>query len=286
MMTITDALKKAVYQFNKAEIPQPRLEAEILLDAVLGCGRVYFYSHPDHPLTEEDVEGYEALIQRRCAHEPTAYILGKKEFMGLDFIVSPAVLIPRPDTETVVNAALAQIPGNGHGIRVLDLCTGSGAIGLSIKKYRPEVDIVLGDISPGALAIATENANALGLKAELVQSDLFDNLQNRRFHLIVSNPPYIPREILLGLALDVQGFEPHLALDGGNDGFELYNRIIQGAPNHLVDGGRLLFEAGDGQAGDLAQHMVTAGFTIDTEERDLIGVLRAVGGYKNSYKEQ
>lgn len=286
MMTITDALKKAVYQFNKAKIPQPRLEAEILLDAVLGCGRVYFYSHPDHSLTQKDVEGYETLIERRCAHEPTAYILGKKEFMGLDFIVSPAVLIPRPDTETVVNAALAQIPGNGRGIRVLDLCTGSGAIGLSIKKFRSEAEVVLADISPGALTTATENANALGLKAELVQSDLFADLQDRRFHLIVSNPPYIPRDLVPGLELDVQGFEPHLALDGGYDGFELYNRIIQGAPDHLVDGGRLLFEAGDGQAGDLAQRMVTAGFTIDTEERDLIGVLRAVGGYKNSYKEQ
>ncbi|MGL6292224.1 peptide chain release factor N(5)-glutamine methyltransferase, partial [Eubacterium aggregans] len=253
MMTITDALKKAVYQFNEANIPQPRLEAEILLDAILGCGRVYFYSHPDHSLTQKDVEEYEALIKRRCAHEPTAYILGKKEFMGLDFIVSPAVLIPRPDTETVVNAALAQIPGNWRGIRVLDLCTGSGAIGLSIKKFRSEAEVVLADISPGALATATENANALGLKAELVQSDLFADLQDRRFHLIVSNPPYIPRDLVLGLELDVQGFEPHLALDGGYDGFELYNRIIQGAPDHLVDGGRLLFEAGDGQAGDLAQ---------------------------------
>ena len=267
-----------------ASIPQPRFEAEILLDDILKCGRVYLYSHSDDPVSEETVKKYRGFIERRKQHEPAAYILGKKEFMGMDFYVDHSVLIPRPDTETIVDSVLKTLSNDSY--EILDLCTGSGAIGLSIKKQYPEVKMTLSDISPDALKIAEKNAEMHHLDVTLVQSDLLSDMNEENFDLIVSNPPYIPTQVIKGLESDVRDYEPHLALDGGNDGFDLYQKIIDQSLDCLKNRGYLMFEAGDGQAEELASRMKKAGFTITIFDKDLIGMVRAVGGYKNPDKEE
>ncbi|HEU0233638.1 MAG TPA: peptide chain release factor N(5)-glutamine methyltransferase [Gallionella sp.] len=252
-----------------------RIEVQCLLQAVLQVNRAYLLTHPEQILDTEQQAHYTALFERRLSGEPIAYLLGEREFFGLTFRVTPATLIPRSDTELLVELALQRIPPRG---RVLDLGTGSGAIALSIAHARPEAEVTAVDASPDALEVARENAQRLNIgNVRLLQSDWFAALAGERFDLIVSNPPYIAD----GDAHLAQGdlrFEPRAALASGADGLDDIRRIVADAKKHLDAGGWLLFEHGYDQAGRVRELLGAAGYTEVFSARDLAGIERVSGG--------
>ena len=261
-------------------VPSGRMDAEILLGACTGLDRVVMYTAGDREIPEDQVQRYSDWICRRAAFEPVAYILGHKEFMGLDFEVSPAVLIPRPDTECLVEYLLDHVlpafekaetpPG------ILDLCTGSGAIGLSLAHYFKPGQVWLSDVSVAALAVAKKNAKRLGLtQVGFFESDLFQNIKGT-FELIVSNPPYIPDAVIGRLQRDIQDYEPRLALSGGPSGLDIYRRIAAEAGAHLKPGGYLMLEIGDGQETALLPILEGKGFACLALVPDLTGTVRGI----------
>ncbi|MBU1214868.1 MAG: peptide chain release factor N(5)-glutamine methyltransferase [Gammaproteobacteria bacterium] len=260
----------------KLEHDEARSEVQTLLQAALRVNRAYLLAHPEHVLTEQEFFRYQTSLQRRLQGEPLAYILGEREFFGLNFKVTPATLIPRPDTELLVEQALARIPS--HGARVLDLGTGSGAIALSIAHARPDVEMTAVDASEAALAVAQENARRLGIRnAGFVLSDWFSALAGLHFDLIVSNPPYIAeQDIHLGQG-DLR-FEPASALAAGVDGLDDIRRIIAGAVSHLTGSGWLLLEHGYDQAARVRALLRQAGFENVISNNDLAGIERVSGG--------
>ena len=228
----------------------PRLDAELLVAHALGVARVGLYLDLDRPLTEDERAAIRALVVRRRAHEPVAYILGYREFYGRRFTVCPAVLVPRPDTETLVDRALALLDGASTA-RVLDLCTGSAAIAITVAAERPGAVVDATELSTEAAAIARRNAGSLGVdeRVRVLDGDLFSPLDSgARYDLIVANPPYIRRDELAALPRDVRAYEPAMALDGGDDGLDLIRRIVAEAPRHLAPRGHLLIEIGHDQA--------------------------------------
>ena len=275
--TIRRVLSWTAEDFAGRGIDTSRLDAELLVAHALGLGRVQLYMDLDRPLTDAEREAIRALVMRRRKREPVAYIVGHKEFWGRSFAVTPAVLVPRPDSETVIERALAVVAPDA---RVLDLCTGSGILGITIAAERPGVQVDLTDLSPDALAVARQNAEALGVidRARLLSGDLFGALGgDERYSLIVSNPPYIPEAEVAGLAADVRDHEPHLALSGGADGFVVHRRIIEAAPRFLSPGGTLLIEVGAGQAPELERLIVAQGWAEHTaRHQDLGGIERVV----------
>ncbi len=254
-----------------------RIEVQCLLQAVLRVNRTWLLTHPEQILDTEQQARYAALLGRRLCGEPIAYLLGEREFFGLNFKVTPATLIPRPDTELLVELALQHIPQRG-AFRVLDLGTGSGAIALSIAHARPDGEVTAVDASPDALGVARENARSLNIgNARLLRSDWFSALAGERFDLIVSNPPYVAD----GDAHLAQGdlrFEPRTALASGADGLDDIRRIVAGAREHLHAGGWLLFEHGYDQAGRARELLGAAGYTEVFSARDLAGIERVSGG--------
>ena len=253
--TIGSILSWTQGYFTEKGIETPRLDAEVLLSHVLKKERIYLYVHFDEPLEKAELDAFREAVAKRARRMPTAYITGKREFMGLDFAVAPYVLIPRPDTEILVEAALerlAKMAANGsHPLRFADIGTGTGAIALSVLKYAaPDVEAAAVDISEAALAVARENAEALELAARVrfYEGDLLAPLEDTGFDAILSNPPYIPDADIESLAPEVQGYEPHLALKGGADGMDFYVRLLRDAPRVLRTGGFLAVEAGLGQA--------------------------------------
>jgi len=274
--TIRRVLAWTAEDFAGRGIETARLDAELLVAHALGLGRVQLYMDLDRPLTDAEREAIRAVVVRRRKHEPVAYITGKKEFWGRSFTVSPAVLVPRPDSETVIERALELVQGEA---RVLDLCTGSGILGLTIAAEREGVQADLMDLSPEALAIARQNAEALGLaeRVRLFEGDLFAPLRDEAYALITANPPYIPEGELTGLAPDVREHEPRMALVAGDDGFSVHRRIIAGAPRFLAPGGTLLIEVGAGQAPELERLIRERGWADHTaRHRDLGGTERVV----------
>jgi release factor glutamine methyltransferase len=252
-----------------------RIEVQMLLQHVLGVSRAYLLAHPEQVLDEAQAPAYRALLQRRLAGEPLAYILGEREFFGLDFRVTPATLIPRPDTELLVELALERIPQRG---RVLDLGTGSGAIALSIAHSRPDAEVTAADFSIEALEVAQENARRLNIgNARFMQSDWFSALAGERFDLIVSNPPYIA-DADAHLEQGDLRFEPRTALASGVDGLDDIRRIIAGAKAHLTAGGWLMFEHGYDQAERVRELLDATGFAEVFSARDLAGIERVSGG--------
>lgn len=250
-----------------------RIEVQCLLQAVLGVNRAYLITYPERCLNESEHARYAALFGRRLRGEPIAYLLGMREFFGLNFKVTPDTLIPRPDTELLVELALRHIPRYG-ACRVLDMGTGSGAIALSIAHQRPDAAVVAVDASTAALEVAAENARRLGLKnVRLLHSDWFARLAGERFDLIVSNPPYIEaNDAHLGQG-DVR-FEPLSALASGSDGMDDIRRISAGAGEHLCSGGWLMFEHGYDQAERVRRLLQESGFLDVCSERDLAGIER------------
>jgi len=257
-------------------VENARLEAEWLLCAALGMDRVGLYVNFDKPLTAAELSACRALVSRRARREPLQYILGSQDFCGLDFEVAPGVLIPRHDTETLVQEAAGRCPSAG---RVLDIGVGSGCIAVALAKALPGIEMTGCDPSSAALELAARNAGRHGVSLALVAGSLFEPFPGRMFDLIVSNPPYIPSADLETLQPEVRDHEPRQALDGGADGLDFYRRIIPEAPYHLVSGGWLLLEIGMGQAADVRGLFEAAGrFTEIFFARDAGGIERVIGG--------
>lgn len=250
--TIGAILKWTGQYFQEKGVDNPRLDAEVLLSHILGKDRLYLYVHFDQPLAKEELKAFREMVKKRAARMSVAYIVGRKEFMGLDFIVSPAVLVPRPDTEILVEAVSNRLR-DATAPKILDIGTGSGAILVSLLKVLSNAKGIAVDISPDALAVAKENAVRLGVseRAAFYLGDLFTPFEGKVFDCIVSNPPYIPDGDITLLAPEVCG-EPHLALFGGKDGLDFYRRIIKRAPEYLAAGGLLAVEVGIGQAPKVA----------------------------------
>ncbi|MEW6693005.1 MAG: peptide chain release factor N(5)-glutamine methyltransferase [Pseudomonadota bacterium] len=266
-MLIGQALRWAVEQLKDGD--SPRADADILLAHVLGRPRSYLLAWPERELSPGQWTAFQALVERRARGEPVAYLTGSREFFGLDLAVSNAVLIPRPETELLVEAALERLPGGP--CMVADLGSGSGAIALAIAKMRPDARVVAVDASRQALEVARTNAERLGLRnVELREGDWCKGLADERFDMIVSNPPYICEDDPHLARGDVR-FEPAMALASGADGLDAIRAIVACAPLHLSPGGWLLFEHGFDQAEAVAGLMRKAGF-IDVESlRDLLG---------------
>jgi release factor glutamine methyltransferase len=247
--------------FEKKEVDAPRLTAELLLGHVLKIDRVGLYSDIDRPLNKDELSTYRALIQRRMAGEPTQYLTGYKEFYGRKFAVDQRVLIPRPETELLIDAVLATLPEKA---RVIDLCTGSGCIAATIAHEKPDAAVFATDISEDACAVARENFERLKANVTLIKGDLFAGVEGN-FDLIVSNPPYVKTGDLATLQREVQR-EPKTALDGGADGLDLIRRI---ATDALRRGGTLALEIGDEQGAAVKEILTRAGYLDVRIEKDL-----------------
>lgn len=257
-------------------VENPRLEAEWMLCEALSLDRVGLYLNFDKPLNDAELAAFRGMVQRRAKREPLQYILGSQEFMGLDFLVTPAVLIPRHDTEVLVAEAVQR----GAGIHsILDIGTGSGCVAVALAKSLPEAEVSSVDVSAEALAVARGNAEKNQVAVRFFHGSLFEPLAGRRFDMIVSNPPYIPAAEIATLQQEVRGFEPLGALDGGADGLDFYRSIVSGAPEHLTPGGWLLFEVGAGQAPQVLELLRAGGFPVDCfSQTDPAGIERVVGG--------
>lgn len=254
-----------------------RIEVQTLLQAVLQVDRAWLLTHPEQALSDEQLSRYTALFERRLSGEPIAYLLASREFYGLDFKVSPATLIPRPETELLVELALQRIP-RLPSPRVLDLGTGSGAIALSIAHARPDVEVVAVDASEAALEVARENALRLNIgNVRLLRSDWFSALHGEHFDLIVSNPPYVAANDA-HLAQGDLRFEPRAALASGADGLDDIRSICAQAKAYLNPDGWLLFEHGHDQAERVRALLLRAGFAGIFTARDLADIERVSGG--------
>ena len=278
--TVLDLLKWTANYFSGKGIENGRLDAELLLAEILKLNRIGLYLNFDRPVHSDELAAFRSLIERRARREPIAYILGRCEFWSLTFKVGPDVLIPRGDTETLVEAALKVLPPGGM---LLDIGVGSGAIALAICHERPDAQVEGIDLSPAALAIATENAEALGLatRVSLRQGDLFALNGSRQYDVIVSNHPYIAIGEKTTLMPEVRDFEPHLALFAGADGLACYRALIPTAITQLKSSGTLLVEVGAGQATAVAELFAAAGYVEIFCKRDLAGIERVVGGRKS-----
>ena len=279
--SIESARRALSARLQAAGIEEPALDARLLVGAALGLDLTGLITQAARYLTPEEAARLEGYAQRRLAHEPVARILGTREFWGLPFRLSEATLVPRPDTETVVELALEIFRERevaGRRPRIADIGTGSGAILLALLHEIPEAFGVGTDLSLTALHTARSNAAALGLadRAGFVACSYASALRGP-FDLIVSNPPYIPAGEIPKLSIEVREHDPHLALDGGNDGYDAYRALIPQAADRLVPGGALIVEAGQGQAGDIETLMAAAALWIDRSPKaDLAGVPRAV----------
>lgn len=256
--TIGRILKWTEGYFADKGLESPRLDAEVLLSHVLKKQRIYLYVHFDEPLQPEELAAYREMVKKRVMHVPVAYILGEREFMGLTFKVTPDTLIPRPDTEILVQAAIDRLKAmpasDDTALHIADIGTGTGAICLSVLHYLPQATAETVDISPAARAVAEENAEQLGLADRITfhTGDLLVPLAGRTFAAILSNPPYIPEADIGTLAPEVRTKEPHTALSGGADGLDFYRRLAAEAPQMLAPNGFLAFEVGIHQAQDVA----------------------------------
>jgi len=256
-----------------------RIDVQCLLQGVMQVNRAYLLSHPEQLPDAEQYARYLTLFERRLGGEPIAYLLGEREFFGLTFKVTPATLIPRPETELLVELALKRIPEQGK-CRVLDLGTGSGAIALSISHARSDTEVIAVDASAASLEVATLNAQQLGIKnVQLLHSDWFSELQGEQFDLIVSNPPYIAADDLHLSQGDVR-FEPQVALISGREGLDDIRIIVDQAMEHLNSHGWLLMEHGYDQAEKMRAILQQDGFTGIFSACDLAGIERVSGGFK------
>jgi len=281
--TIGSIIKWTEQYFQDKGVDSPRLDAEVLLSHVLQKERIYLYIHFDEPLEAAELAAFREMVKKRVQRIPVAYIVGAREFMGLRFAVSPAVLIPRPDTEILVEAVIERLKDKSQ-IKFVDIGTGSGAIVLSLLHYLPLACAVAVDISQDALAVATENAETLLVKdrVDFYQGDIYEPLAAEKFDAIVSNPPYIPNADIAELEPEVKEFEPYGALAGGLDGLDFYRRLIADGSNRLKDGGFMAFEVGINQAqvvAAIAESVPTFGQTQII--KDYAGIERVVILYKN-----
>ncbi|MDF2445075.1 MAG: SAM-dependent methyltransferase [Moraxellaceae bacterium] len=275
MTTVGEALAEAGRRLADVS-PSARIDADCLLQHVLERDRAWLRAYADAALGEQEQRDFEAALQRRLAGDPVAYITGARGFWSLDLLVNGATLIPRPETELMVEWALELLAPQA-AMQVLDLGTGSGAIALAVKKERPGCQVVAVDASAGALKVARANAHALALDVELLESNWFSALLGRRFDLLLSNPPYIAVDDP-HLAQGDLRFEPLSALAAGEDGLADLRRIVAAAPGHLVAGGWLLLEHGYAQGSAVRALLAEQAFIAIETRRDLAGQDRITGG--------
>ncbi len=273
---VQTALHWAVCYLQQKDIDNARLDAEVLLARVLKSERVELYLSPKRYLSDLEWQGFRRWVERRGKREPLQYITGEQEFMSLNFAVSPAVLIPRQDSEALVEHCLQWARGKPKPLRILDLCTGSGAIAVSLGYFLPRAEIWAGDISQTALEIARVNAARHLVNVHFVQGDLTGPLAGHTFHLVTANPPYIPAAELNRLSPEVAVAEPRLALDGGVDGLDFYRRLARELPPVLEPGGRVVLEIGWDQAAPVKELFVRAGYTAVEVVQDLGGRDRVI----------
>ncbi len=248
MPSIADALRNAEQVLASSGIPEPRREAITLLTVAATHDRTFVYAHPEHLLTESETTAFESIVRRRAAREPLQYISGTQQFYGLEFEVNPDVLIPRPETEILVERSIDTIAGLDRPY-ICEVGVGSGCIVVSIL-YTVKSAVAIGlDVSGAARRVALQNAekHSVANRLELLESDVFGGLSDQKFNLIVSNPPYVPARDIDGLEPEVRDFEPHMALTDGSDGLSIIRRIVNGAPEYLLPTGHLLIEIGFGQ---------------------------------------
>jgi release factor glutamine methyltransferase len=270
----------ATEDFQRRGFESPRLEAELLLGHAIDKSRIELITQPDFVPQPQQLDDFRDLVRRRRLHEPTAYLLGQREFYGLPLHVDKRVLIPRPDTETLVEVALQRSRQWYAYGQALDLCTGSGCVALAFAQHRPGWSVVGADLSRDALDVAESNAIRLGKIVGItwVTSDLFSALPERRFDLITANPPYIPNAEVLRLQATILDYEPRLALAGGDDGLDVARRIIEQAPHWLTNGGALAVEIGHDQGLVVESLFRQAGFTDVTLHKDYGSRNRVVSG--------
>jgi release factor glutamine methyltransferase len=278
--TIETVLRWATDDFRARGIESPRLDAELLLGKALERTRIQLIADAKRPLEADELGRFRELVKRRRAREPVAYVLGVREFYGRPFRVDPRVLIPRPDTETLVDVALERTRHVSMSLRTLDLCTGSGCVGITLARERPTSSVVVSDASADALSVARENALRLGAyNVAFRRGDLFAAVDPAwRFDLVTANPPYVVDGELAELQPEIRDHEPRLALAGGDDGLAIVRRIVAGAREHLADAGRLAIEIGFGQGQAAAELFVTAGFAEVEVRRDYARIERVVSG--------
>lgn len=273
-MTLEQILNKGKETLKEAGIADYELDAWYLLEYVCKIDKSQYYLKGMEELDPEKTQEYEVVLKKRAEHVPLQYITGNQEFMGLEFKVNSQVLIPRQDTETLVEEALKVLE---PGMSVLDMCTGSGCIIVSLLKYKPGLIGMASDISKQAILVAKENAKQNQVEAEFVSSDLFKSITGT-FDMIISNPPYIPTDVITGLMPEVKNFEPMEALDGKEDGLYFYREMIGEAGKFLKSNGYLYFEIGYDQGARVAAIMQNSGYRNVRVVKDLAGNDRVVMG--------
>lgn len=271
-MTYRDVYEEGTAKLKEAGITEAKLDARLLLEYVCHTNRNDLLAHGDREVTRQEYESYAGRIEKRARHIPLQYLTGVQEFMGLSFAVNEHVLIPRQDTEILVEEVMKYLH---DGMHILDMCTGSGCILLSLLHYSNDCVGVGADISAQALETACQNREALRLTAELVQSDLFEKIEGK-FDVIVSNPPYIRTDVLDTLMKEVREYEPLIALDGKEDGLFFYRKIIRSAGSYLYRGGQLFLEIGYDQGRQVSDLLAEAGYREIEVIQDYAGLDRVV----------
>jgi release factor glutamine methyltransferase len=276
--TIETIVRWATDDFRGRGIDSPRLDAELLLAHALSATRMQLIVDSKRPLSPPELARFRELVKRRRVREPVAYLLGEREFYGRKFRVDKRVLVPRPDTETLVEVALKRTRARSMSMRALDLCTGSGCVATTVGRERVTSHVLATDLSDDALAVARDNALRLGAyNVAFQRADLFAGIRGP-FDVITANPPYIPSAEIATLDADVRNFEPRGALDGGPDGLDLVRRVVDGARALLDDGGVLAVEIGSGQAGEARAYFERSGYVEVEIARDYAKIERIVSG--------
>ncbi len=278
--TVKRILDWTIGFLKEKESETPRLDAEVLLAHAMKCHRIQLYTQFDHPLTDTQRSVMRDLVKRRAAREPVAYLVGHREFFSLDFLVKPGVFIPRPDTEILVMATLDLLKGM-ESPKALELCAGSGCIPIAIVKNHPTVQMQTVELNPQVAEVTQANIDKhqVGNRVTLHIGNLFEPVSStERFHVIVSNPPYVQRDEIATLAADIRDHEPHLALDGGEDGLDVIRQIAAQSPDHLVPDGWLLFELSPEQADAGKQILTDLNYRDVSVKNDLSGQARVVMG--------
>jgi release factor glutamine methyltransferase len=296
-MDAKTAFKLGIGRLRDADVPSYTLAAELLLLHVVGRDRTWLYAHPEDEVTAEQEKQFSSLVERRAAGEPTQYLTGKQEFWGLEFEVTPDVLIPRPETEHVIEVALDRLAVreiragrkqtlSGEGLRIADIGTGSGCIAIALAKDLPGAKFLATDISPEALKVAQRNAERLRFEGqiEFVRADLMDGVQSAgtepRFDLVASNPPYISRREGPTLQREVRDHEPEVALYGGEEGYELYAALVTQSAAHLITGGIVVLELGHDSLAAVQPLFDTPQWTNVGVTNDLAGIPRVIAAEK------
>ena len=276
--SIRAALREAAHLLEKDRVSAPRLTAEVLLGHLLDREKAFLYAHPEETLQPDQQKRLLEFVRQRCAGKPTQYITGRQEFYGFLFQVTPDVFIPRPETELLVEEALARL---GENDRVLDVGAGSGCVGIAIKKKRPSARVIACDLSRPALRVAAANARRLEAEVEFVEVDLVYAFAPSSFDLVVSNPPYVPLLALAGLQKEIRS-EPAQALFAGEDGLEMYRKLTKAAARVLRPGGRLLMELGYTSRSAVEAMLNTGEWETPTVRTDLAGIDRMLAVRKTS----